>query len=223
MAIKIGSSKIKEWQRPVDWLPMPTITSEHDIFVGLHAIFEKGNNYVAFRFTTNTGQYRVDWGDGSSPTLHNSNTIFCCCIMKFFISLFSFIKCSSNLLITAFSFELFEISITLLFCSLMFSFSPIHFFLCFHNPVLSLNSFSHFSQMCSFESFVNFKINPDAIEYNLVQGTDKTIIQSIIFDKAKIATLQKNLTLLGLTVEHYRPVSAAISNINLTATDSCKH
>ncbi len=63
------------------------------------------------------------------------------------------------------------------------------------------------------ESFVNFKINPDSIEYNLVQGTDKTIIQSIIFDKAKITTLQKNLTLLGLTVEHYRPVSAAISNI----------
>ena len=78
-------------------------------------------------------------------------------------------------------------------------------------------------QISKFESFVNFKINPDAIEYNLVQGTDKTIIQSIIFDKAKIATLQKNLTLLGLTVEHYRPVSAAISNINLTATDSCKH
>ena len=65
----------KEWIRPSDWLPMPTnITSADEIFVGLHAVFESGQNYCAFLFTTSEGQYQVDWGDGT-VTLHDSNTI----------------------------------------------------------------------------------------------------------------------------------------------------
>jgi len=61
------------WVRPTDWLPMPTgITESDQIFVGLHAVIENSDNFVAFRFTTSTGQYQVDWGDGT-VTLHNSN------------------------------------------------------------------------------------------------------------------------------------------------------
>ena len=64
-----------EWQRPADWLPMPTnITSADQTFVGLHAVIENSDNYCAFSFTTSAGQYRVDWGDGN-VTLHNSGTI----------------------------------------------------------------------------------------------------------------------------------------------------
>jgi surface protein len=63
-----------EWIRPTDWLPMPTVTSAQQTFVGLHAVIENGDNYVAFLFTTSTGQYQVNWGDGTT-TLHNSNTI----------------------------------------------------------------------------------------------------------------------------------------------------
>jgi archaellin len=70
-----ASSGSEEWQRPSDWLPMPTnITSANQTFVGLHAVIENADNYVAFLFTTSAGQYRVDWGDGTI-TLHNSNTI----------------------------------------------------------------------------------------------------------------------------------------------------
>ena len=70
-----ASASTKEWVRPSDWLPMPTnITSADQIFVGLHAVFESGQNYCAFSFATSTGQYQVDWGDGT-VTLHNSNTI----------------------------------------------------------------------------------------------------------------------------------------------------
>ena len=70
-----ASASAKEWVRPSDWLPMPTnITSADQIFVGLHAVFESGQNYCAFLFTTSAGQYQVDWGDGT-VTLHNSNTI----------------------------------------------------------------------------------------------------------------------------------------------------
>jgi surface protein len=71
--IKANSSG--DWVRPSDWLPMPTnITSANQTFVGLHAVIENADNYVAFLFTTSAGQYRVDWGDGT-VTLHNSNTI----------------------------------------------------------------------------------------------------------------------------------------------------
>ena len=65
----------KEWQRPTDWLPMPTnITSADQTFVGLHAVIENSDNYCSFSFTTSAGQYKVDWGDGN-VTLHNSGTI----------------------------------------------------------------------------------------------------------------------------------------------------
>jgi surface protein len=64
-----------EWRRPEDWLPMPTgITESDQIFVGLHAVIENSDNYVAFLFTTSAGQYQVNWGDGT-VTLHNSNTV----------------------------------------------------------------------------------------------------------------------------------------------------
>ena len=70
---QIGGTK--EWQRPTDWLPMPTnITATDQIFVGLHAVIENSDNYCAFSFTTSAGQYRVDWGDGN-VTLHNSGTV----------------------------------------------------------------------------------------------------------------------------------------------------
>jgi hypothetical protein len=69
-----GGASTEDWQRPSDWLAMPTVTDVEQKFVGLHAIFPEGNNFAALLFTTSTGQYQVDWGDGSSPTLHNSNT-----------------------------------------------------------------------------------------------------------------------------------------------------
>ena len=72
-AVASGSSE--DWVRPSDWLPMPTnITATDQIFVGLHAVIENGDNYCAFSFTTSAGQYQVDWGNGNI-TLHNSGTI----------------------------------------------------------------------------------------------------------------------------------------------------
>ena len=63
------------------------------------------------------------------------------------------------------------------------------------------------------ESFVHFKIHPEAIEYNLVQGQDKTIIQSTILDKKKMDILKSNLEKLNLKVLGFKSVSAAISSI----------
>jgi surface protein len=62
------------WTRPSDWLPMPTVTSTQQTFVGLYAVIENSDNFASFLFTTDSGQYQVDWGDGTT-SLHNSNTI----------------------------------------------------------------------------------------------------------------------------------------------------
>ena len=69
--ISNGTPPTEGWQRPADWLPMPSPSGQ--TFIGLHAIYSSGNNFVAFRFSTSTGQYEVDWGDGTT-TLHDSNT-----------------------------------------------------------------------------------------------------------------------------------------------------
>jgi len=61
--------------------------------------------------------------------------------------------------------------------------------------------------------FINFKIDPDSISYSLIQTDDKTIINAIIYDKSKFDNLKNNLAQVGLKLEFYQPVSAAISNI----------
>lgn len=61
------------------------------------------------------------------------------------------------------------------------------------------------------ESFVSFKIDNDSIEYNLVQDTDKTLIQSRIFDKSKLDVFRSNISKLNLEVETMVPVSQSIA------------
>lgn len=63
------------------------------------------------------------------------------------------------------------------------------------------------------ESFVTFKIDPESLTYTLIQETNKTIIQSTISDIGKMAILQANLDKLGLQVNNFTPVSAAISKV----------
>lgn len=63
------------------------------------------------------------------------------------------------------------------------------------------------------ESFVPFKIDPESINYTLIQETNKTIIQSTIFDIAKMATLKNNLQKLNLQITNFTSVSAAISKV----------
>jgi hypothetical protein len=65
------------YTRPADWLdiitPHPLVQGSQK-FVGLHAIFDNESNFCALSATTSTGDYRVDWGDGTTSD-HNSGTI----------------------------------------------------------------------------------------------------------------------------------------------------
>jgi hypothetical protein len=60
---------------------------------------------------------------------------------------------------------------------------------------------------------VDFKIDPDFINYSLIQGEEKTIINTLIYNKTKFETLKTNLDLLGIQVNAFIPVSASISNV----------
>lgn len=62
--IKAGSGAVTEWQRPNDWIAIPSIAPGEQVFYGLVAVYNViGGNRVAFTFA---GNYTVDWGDGSA-------------------------------------------------------------------------------------------------------------------------------------------------------------
>jgi len=52
-----------EWVRPSDWLPLPA--AQPDSVKILHAVFDQFENFAALRMITSTGNYQVDWGDGT--------------------------------------------------------------------------------------------------------------------------------------------------------------
>lgn len=57
------SKNTVDWVRPADWLPLPTITASDSKFAGLLAISNNDSNFIAL---TATGNFTVDWGDGSA-------------------------------------------------------------------------------------------------------------------------------------------------------------
>jgi hypothetical protein len=59
-----GSAVAGAYQRPFDWLDLPTVYVGEQKIVGLVAVFENELNEIAFQME---GAYTVDWGDGSSP------------------------------------------------------------------------------------------------------------------------------------------------------------
>lgn len=60
---------------------------------------------------------------------------------------------------------------------------------------------------------VDFNIDPDFINFSLIQGENKTIINTLIYNKTKFDCLKKNLSLLNIQIDSYTPVSAAISKV----------
>ncbi|HNZ84270.1 MAG TPA: LytR C-terminal domain-containing protein [Candidatus Woesebacteria bacterium] len=61
--------------------------------------------------------------------------------------------------------------------------------------------------------FVNFDIDPESIEYSLIQDGEKTIINAVIYDKSKFDHLKSNLLKTNFVIDAYKPVSAAVSDV----------
>jgi hypothetical protein len=59
-----GEAPVSGYQRPSDWLPLPTVVAGEQKIVGMVAVRPVGPNRLAIKIS---GAYTVDWGDGSAP------------------------------------------------------------------------------------------------------------------------------------------------------------
>ena len=59
------------YQRPADWIAMPTITATEQKVAALFLVGDNDSNFVAFRCS---GAYTVDWGDGTPENVASNTT-----------------------------------------------------------------------------------------------------------------------------------------------------
>jgi hypothetical protein len=64
-----------KWVRPAGWLEMPTITSAENKLAFLFAVYQNEENCFSINYSSAVCNYTVDWGDGTSLNVINSNTI----------------------------------------------------------------------------------------------------------------------------------------------------
>ena len=57
------AAPITSWKRPSDWPALPGLSNSSQEFVGLFAVYNNGSNFVAL---SASGNYTVNWGDGSA-------------------------------------------------------------------------------------------------------------------------------------------------------------
>jgi len=63
------------------------------------------------------------------------------------------------------------------------------------------------------QGFTPFDINPDAVSYQLVNNSSKTIIRTTIYNQQKLQILKSNLAQTGVNITSSSPVSSAVSHL----------
>jgi surface protein len=66
-----GGGQSNSWVRPTDWLEMPEVLETEEKFVGLFAVYDLPENFIALYFE---GDYTVDWGDGTVENFNSGDT-----------------------------------------------------------------------------------------------------------------------------------------------------
>jgi surface protein len=66
---------IPTYTRPSDWLAMPAVTNTEQKIVLLYAVFNDDSNILGISCNTNSGNFNIDWGDGTSTFSGASATI----------------------------------------------------------------------------------------------------------------------------------------------------
>lgn len=74
MSLLSDFRQVNRWQRPFDWLQITKPGLSEEKIVLLCAVYADGSNALALRVSVSTGTFTVDWGDGSTPTTHTSDT-----------------------------------------------------------------------------------------------------------------------------------------------------
>jgi len=62
------------WLRPAGWLTMPTITAAENKLAFLFAVYADEENCMAISYGSTVCNYLIDWGDGTTLSVVNSNT-----------------------------------------------------------------------------------------------------------------------------------------------------
>ena len=70
--IKVGTGASTGWQRPSQWLAIPTVGANEEVFYGLHAVWNTTVNPCALLCNGTGAGYTLDWGDGTI-TNHSFN------------------------------------------------------------------------------------------------------------------------------------------------------
>lgn len=63
------------------------------------------------------------------------------------------------------------------------------------------------------QGFTPFDIDSEAVNYQLINSSSKTIIRTTIYNHQKVETLKSNLAQIGVKVTSFSPVSQAISHL----------
>jgi hypothetical protein len=66
-------STTEPWVRPGDWLALPTVQPEDQVFYGLYAVFDHESNFIT---VSANGNYTVDWGDGTTENYASGVTAY---------------------------------------------------------------------------------------------------------------------------------------------------
>jgi hypothetical protein len=61
---RVDGGYVEPWERPGDWLALPSLAPGDQTVVGLVAVFDEPGNFLSVTFA---GAYTIDWGDGGSP------------------------------------------------------------------------------------------------------------------------------------------------------------
>lgn len=62
---ELGDEYQNYYTRPIQWAALPGMTAGSQMFAGVVAIYNDAN-FIAFTINTTTGNYLVDWGDGTT-------------------------------------------------------------------------------------------------------------------------------------------------------------
>jgi hypothetical protein len=60
------------YQRPTEWVQLPSFAGVTQGFAGVFGIYDSDSNFVTLQINTSTGNYIVDWGDGTTGSFSDN-------------------------------------------------------------------------------------------------------------------------------------------------------
>jgi surface protein len=69
-----GLEGLYPYRRPNEWIAMPSVTAGQQIFIGTFAVYDTDENLAVLSANTSTGNYLVDWGNGTTSAHSSAST-----------------------------------------------------------------------------------------------------------------------------------------------------